>query len=91
MAATERLEFRVTPFDRAQIERAAELSGEGVTAFARIAATERAERIVREHDATTTVPSEFFDDLIAAMDAPARPNAALAEAGARLREEIVRD
>lgn len=91
MVATARLEFRVTPYDRARIERAAELSGEPVTAFARTAAEERAERVLREHDATTTVPAEFFDDLIVALDTPAQPSPALAEAAARLRENVVRD
>jgi uncharacterized protein (DUF1778 family) len=91
MAATARLEFRVTPDDRALIERAAALAGEPVTAFARVAAEERAERVLKEHEATTTVPAEFFDDLMAALDAPAVPNAALADAAARLRENVIRD
>jgi uncharacterized protein (DUF1778 family) len=91
MVATARLEFRVTTYDKARIERAAELSGEPVTAFARTAAEERAERVLREYDATTTVPSEFFDDLLAALDAPAQPSAALSRAAARLRETVVRD
>lgn len=91
MAATARLEFRVTPTDRALIERAAQLTGEPVTAFARTAAEERAERVLREHEAITTVPAEFFDDLIAAFDEPAQVSPALAHAAARLGETIVRD
>lgn len=90
-AATARLEFRVTPTDRALIERAAHLTGEPVTAFARTAAEERAERVLREHEAITTVPAEFFDDLIAAFDEPAQVSPALADAAARLGETIVRD
>jgi uncharacterized protein (DUF1778 family) len=88
--ATARLEFRITPADRALIERAAELSGEPVTAFARAAAEERAERVLREHEATTTVPVEFFDDLMAALDSPARPNERLVAAAARAREIVER-
>jgi uncharacterized protein (DUF1778 family) len=91
MAATARLEFRVTPTDRARLERAAELLGEPVTAFARTAAEERAERVLREHEATTTVPAEFFDDLIVALDAPPQPTGALSVAAIRLRETVVRD
>ena len=100
-AATARLEFRVTPVHKAMIERAAKLSGEPVTAFARGAAEERAERVLREHDATTVVPAGFFDDLIAALDAPPQPNPpqpnppqpnpALVAAAERLRETVTRD
>jgi uncharacterized protein (DUF1778 family) len=91
VAATARLEFRVTPQDRAIIERAAELAGEPVTAFARTAAEERAERVLREHEVITTVPTEFFAELIAAFDQPAQASPALAEAAARLNETVVRD
>jgi uncharacterized protein (DUF1778 family) len=89
--ASARLEFRVTPTGRALIERAARLSSEPVTAFARSAAEERAERVIREHEATTTVPAKFFDDLIAAFDAAPRTTVALAQAAARLDETVVRD
>lgn len=89
--ATARLEFRVTPDGKSRIERAAELTGEQPTAFARAAAEERADRVLREHEATTTVPSQFFDDLLAALDAPAQPNAALTDAFLRARESVTRD
>jgi uncharacterized protein (DUF1778 family) len=62
-----------------------------VTAFARKGAAERAARVLRERDETTTVPPEFFDGLSAALDAPAQPNRALAEAAARLRQSVTRD
>lgn len=91
VAATGRLEFRVSPEDRSRIERAAALAGEPVTAFARAAAAERADRILREYEATTVVPAEFFDDVLASLDAPPRPAApALAAAAARLEQIIVR-
>lgn len=89
-AATARLEFRVAPERKALIERAAELTGEQPTAFARTAAEERAERVIREHDAMTTVPAQFFDDLLAALDAPANPNPVMADAFARMRETVTR-
>jgi uncharacterized protein (DUF1778 family) len=91
MTASARLEFRLDPVERIRIERAAELAGEPVTSFARAAAEERADRILREHDATTMVPAAFFDDLIAAMDAPAQANPALAAAARELAERITRD
>ncbi len=90
MAATTRLEFRVTPTDKALIERAARLTGEPVTAFARTAAGERAERVLREHESITVVPAGFFDDLIAAFDEPAQVSPTLADAAALRRETIVR-
>ena len=73
------------------IERAAELVHEPVSEFARTAAEEKADRIIREYEATTTVPEEFFDDLLDALDAPAHPNAALASAAASARTLVVRD
>jgi len=84
MSATARFEFRLSPADRARIERAAELAGEPPSAFVRAAAEDRADQVLRAHDAVTTVPPEFFDELIAALDAPARPNERLVAAGARL-------
>ncbi|MFM8239695.1 MAG: DUF1778 domain-containing protein [Actinomycetota bacterium] len=92
MAASGRLEFRVSPEDRSRIERAAQLAGEPVTAFARAAAAERADRILREYEVTTVVPAEFFDEILSSLDAPARPPApALVAATARLQQIIVRD
>jgi uncharacterized protein (DUF1778 family) len=88
--ATERLEFRVAPAARARIDRAARLVGEPVTAFARRAAEERAERVVAEYETVTIVPPEFFDSMLAALDQPPRPNAALAAAGDRWREVVIR-
>lgn len=68
MTTTARLEMRV-PHDRAElIRRAAAARGESVTGFVLQAATRAAEEelaISRE----TLVPSEFFDDLINALDA----------------------
>lgn len=89
--ATARLEFRVSPQEKSRIERAAELAGEQVSSFARTAAEERADRILREYDATTTVPAEFFDDLIAALDAPAKANSGLRKAARTLRTTVTRD
>lgn len=89
--ATARLEFRVSPQEKSKIERAAELSGEPVSTFARTAAEEKADRILREYEASTTVPAEFFGDLIAAFDAPAQANTGLRNAARRLRATVTRD
>ncbi len=90
-AASARLEFRVRPERKLRIERAAELVHEPVSELARTAAEEKAERVIREHEATTTVPAEFFDDLLAALDAPPRANAALTRAAKQARETLIRD
>jgi len=90
-AASARLEFRVRPERKSRIERAAELVHEPVSEFARTAAEEKAERVIREHEATTTVPADFFDDLLDALDAAPRANAALARAAQRARETLIRD
>lgn len=90
-AASARLEFRVRPDRKSRIERAAELVHTPVSEFARTAAEEKADRIIREYEATTTVPAEFFDDLLGALDAPPRPNAALTRAARKARETLDRD
>ena len=89
--ATARLEFRVSPQQKSKIERAAELSGESVSMFARTAAEEKADRLLREYEATTVFPAEFFDELIAAFDAPAQANPGLHNAARRLRATVTRD
>ncbi len=71
-AASARLEFRVLPERKSRMERAAELVHEPASEFARTAAEEKAERVIREHEGTTTVPAEFFDDLLDALDSPPR-------------------
>lgn len=56
----------------------------------RSAAEERAEQVLREHHAQTTVPVAFFEDLLAALDAPAQSNDALAGAAKRARQVVTR-
>jgi uncharacterized protein (DUF1778 family) len=83
MVATARLEVRVRPESKARIERAAALVHAPVSDFVRSAAEERAETLTR-------VPAEFFDDLLAALDAPAEPSSALARAARRARGTVTR-
>ncbi|MDO8212440.1 DUF1778 domain-containing protein [Conexibacter sp. CPCC 206217] len=65
----ERVEARLTPVQRRQIEQAAALSGESMSAFMVLAALERAETVVVEQ-ATTVVPAAYFDRLVASLDQP---------------------
>lgn len=88
MAATARLELRVRPDSKARLERAAALAQVPLSDFVRSAAEDRAEQVLREHDTQTSVPAEFFDDLLSALDSPAQPNQALSRAAQRARDLV---
>jgi uncharacterized protein (DUF1778 family) len=83
-----RFEFRLRADAKRRIELAAELLHESASDFARTAAEDRAERVLREHMLTTVVPAEYFDDLLRALDAPAKPNETLKEAARRARTAV---
>jgi uncharacterized protein (DUF1778 family) len=65
----ERLEARLTPTERKQIEKAAALAGESVSSFVVLAALDRADVLVRER-ASTVLPAVYFDRLVACLDEP---------------------
>ena len=65
---TERMEARLSPDERQRIERAAAVSGVSVSAFMVDAAVHRADTVITEAT-TTVVPEEYFDALLAALDA----------------------
>ena len=66
---SERLEARVSADQRARLELAASLSGVSVSAFVIEAAVERADELTAARLATT-VPADYFDRLVAALDSP---------------------
>ncbi len=68
-ARAERLEARLTPTQRKQIEHAAALAGESVSSFVVLAALDRADVLVRDQ-ASTVLPATYFDRLLAAIDTP---------------------
>ena len=78
MAATRtsRIELRADPERERRIRYAAELEHRSVTAFVLDAAAERAEEVIASASAML-VPSEFFDQLWEALDAPPTPSPAL--------------
>jgi uncharacterized protein (DUF1778 family) len=78
--ATARIEVRVSPDLKRRIEYAARLDDSSVSNFVLAAAKERAEDVVREHHGYTSVPAEFFDNLLAALDEPVAANEALVRA-----------
>ena len=70
---TSRLELRADPERERRIRFAAELNRQSVSAFVLDAAGEKAERVIAASTATS-VPSEFFDKLWEALEAPPAPN-----------------
>ena len=66
---TTRIEARLSPRQRDQIERAAALADESVSSFLIAAAVERAEAVF-EQTSTTAVPADYFDQLLATIDQP---------------------
>jgi len=81
---TSRLEIRADPERERRIRFAAELSHQSVSTFVLDAAGEKAERVIAASTATS-VPSEFFDQLWEALDAPPRPNEPLRRRAAQPR------
>jgi uncharacterized protein (DUF1778 family) len=67
----DRLEARLTRAQRNRIEHGAALAGEAVSSFVIAAALDRAEILVSEQ-ATTVVPGDYFDRLIASLDEAGR-------------------
>lgn len=84
----ERLEARLTSVQRRQIEQAAALTGESVSAFMVMAAMERAGAVVTEQ-ATTVVPAIYFDQLLASLEeGDEAPRLSRAAGAARRRARI---
>jgi uncharacterized protein (DUF1778 family) len=83
------LEVRVRPDTKARLELAADLSQMPLSDFVRSAAEDRADRVLREHETLTRVPAAFYDELLAALDAPAGSNDGLARAAKRARDVVV--
>lgn len=63
------LNVRVSDRQRSVYERAAALQGVSVSALVTAAADARADELLHAH-ASMTVPTDVFDDLLAALDAP---------------------
>ena len=84
-AASERLEVRLRPEQRREVELASALCRMSTSEFVREAVALRAEQVLSE-EATTLVPADFFDDLLRVLDEPPRANPALAAAARRVGE-----
>lgn len=86
---TARIEARVAPERRERIELAAHLANSSVSAFVVDAADEKAARILDDFR-STTLSSEYFEAVLASLDAPAVVIPALAKAASRAEEIIKR-
>lgn len=86
---TERIDLRLPQDIKARWERAAEIVGAGsVASFVKMAVTERADALIREHD-TLTLTGDESVWLHAFLAEPVRePTPALQRAAARCRELI---
>lgn len=85
MSQTARFEFRVHPDAKSRIETAAALTHESASDFARTAALQRAEDILRRQEATL-VPPDFFDALLTELDKPIERNERFSAAVHRARD-----
>lgn len=85
---SDRVEARLSPDERARILRAAGFQGLSMSSFIVAAAVEKADEIIRDQ-AVTTVPPDYFDHLLAALDEPeAAPALERAAQRARRRPRI---
>ncbi len=80
---TDRIEARLSPAERALIDRAAAVAGMSASAFLVSAAVDRADEVLAASMVTAT-PVDFFDSLLAALDQPDEA-ARLTRAAARAR------
>jgi uncharacterized protein (DUF1778 family) len=87
--ATERLELRIEPDQKATLAYAADLMEVKVADLVRSGALELAERVVRER-ATTVVPVSYFRELLDALDQPGTVNQPLRKAAARAKKIVDR-
>lgn len=86
---TDRIEARLSPDERALIDRAAAISGTSSSAFLVRAAVERADEVLAA-SMETVVPADYFDRLLSALDEPdALPRLSEAVMKARRSARIV--
>jgi uncharacterized protein (DUF1778 family) len=81
---SDRVEARLSPDQRDRIEQAATLAEESMSSFMVSAAVERAEAVIADH-ASTVVPSDYFDQLLSALDEGSESSPRLAAAARRSR------
>jgi uncharacterized protein (DUF1778 family) len=85
-----RIEFRISPSAKEEIERAAKVQNRSLTNFATDVLTDTARKVLAEHAAHEHVrlSNRDRDRLLEALDADAKPNAALRAAAKRHRKRV---
>jgi uncharacterized protein (DUF1778 family) len=84
---TNRIEFRLPPEAKRDIERAAMVQGRTLTDFAIDTLTERARAVLAEHD-QVRLSNRDRDIFLAMLDADPKPNSALLKAARRQRDRV---
>lgn len=85
---SERVEARLSSEERKEIEQAAALEGRSVSSFIVAAAAEKAGQVIAART-TTVVASDYFDQLLSAIDSADRvPRLAKAASRVRRRPRI---
>lgn len=87
MTRTARIELRAEPEREERIREAARLANQSVSSFVLDAASERAEEVLRA-TMTTTVPTDFFDQLHRALGELPVADPALQRAARRKRRVV---
>ena len=87
--AAARLEIRLAPAQRAEIERAAEVLQLPVSEWVRLTLEHAAAEVLKATWHETRVSPEFFQELLDALDAPPVPNEPMRRAFQRARDLIV--
>ena len=77
--ASERIELRLQPSQKATLARAAAVAGVKVAELIRDSALDRAEAVLAAQT-STVLPADYFDQLLDALDRPGEANQALREA-----------
>ncbi|HBM3023198.1 DUF1778 domain-containing protein [Klebsiella variicola] len=86
LAKTERMELRISPDVKSEIEIAAQLSRVCVSQFIADSAVQRAETVISEHN-RIKLSEESWNAVMEALENPPAPNGRLRRATALSREE----
>lgn len=84
-----RLNIRCDSHTRQLLDKAASYAHVSISEFVLSNALASAERVVQEHESITLKPKDF-EAFLAALDAPAKPNAALKRAFKRYASQVRR-
>lgn len=84
-----RLNIRCDSYTRQLLDKAANYSRVSISEFVLSHALASAQQVVQEHESITLKPKDF-EAFMAALDAPAKPNAALKRAFKRHADQVRR-